>query len=42
MKITEDVREYADKIEAGKAAELIKGMNEKASEFVKAGSEIYS
>jgi phosphomethylpyrimidine synthase len=41
MKITQDVREYAEK--QGIAAEeaLKRGMEEKAVEFVKKGSEIY-
>jgi phosphomethylpyrimidine synthase len=41
MKITQDVRDYADKqgVSAGEA--LTKGMEEKAVEFVKKGAEIY-
>ncbi|KAB2881498.1 phosphomethylpyrimidine synthase ThiC [bacterium] len=41
MKITQDVRDYADslKVDEDKALEL--GMKEKAEEFKKAGSEIY-
>ena len=41
MKITQDVREYADaqNIEAEKA--LAVGMSEKAKEFVDKGGEIY-
>jgi phosphomethylpyrimidine synthase len=41
MKITQDVREYAEKhaIEPEKA--LAVGMGEKAKEFVATGSEIY-
>jgi len=41
MKITQDVREYANaqNIEAEKA--LAVGMSEKAAEFVATGSEIY-
>jgi len=42
MKITEEVREYADKLEVEANAALEKGMEEKASEFVNTGSEIYS
>jgi phosphomethylpyrimidine synthase len=42
MKITEEVREYADKLEVEANAALEKGMKEKASEFVNTGSEIYS
>jgi len=41
MKITQDVREYAEKqgVEAEKA--LAVGMSEKAAEFKATGSEIY-
>jgi phosphomethylpyrimidine synthase len=41
MKITQDVRDYADslKVDEDKALEL--GMKEKAEEFKKAGSEVY-
>ena len=41
MKITQDVREYAEKqgVEAEKA--LAVGMSEKAREFVASGAEIY-
>ncbi len=41
MKITQDVRDYADslKVDEGKAIEI--GMKEKAEEFKKAGSEVY-
>lgn len=42
MKITEDVREYADKLGVVADAALEKGMEEKANEFVNSGSEIYS
>ena len=38
MKITQDVRDYANKLELAKNAE---GMTEKAREFREAGSEIY-
>ena len=41
MKITQDVREYADKIGADNETALKKGMQEKAIEFVKKGAEIY-
>lgn len=37
MKITQDIRDYAEKEEA-----LQKGMEEKSKEFLEAGSEIYS
>jgi phosphomethylpyrimidine synthase len=42
MKITEEVRQYA--AEQGRSTEeaVAKGMREKASEFVKAGGEVYS
>jgi phosphomethylpyrimidine synthase len=36
MKITQDIRDYAEK------EELEKGMAEKSKEFIDAGSEIYS
>ena len=41
MKITQDVRDYADslKVDENKALEI--GMKEKAEEFKKAGSEVY-
>lgn len=42
MKISEDVREYADKMGVIADAALEKGMEEKAAEFVNSGSEIYS
>jgi phosphomethylpyrimidine synthase len=42
MKITEDVREYAEKMGVVADAALEKGMIEKASEFVNSGSELYS
>jgi phosphomethylpyrimidine synthase len=41
MKITDDVRAYADKQGVEAAAALEKGMEEKAKEFVQAGAEIY-
>ena len=41
MKITQDVREYAAKQGVSDAKHLKKGMQEKAVEFVKKGSEIY-
>ena len=42
MKITQDVRDYADslKVEAEKALEI--GMEEKSREFVERGAEIYN
>jgi phosphomethylpyrimidine synthase len=42
MKISEDVREYAEKNGYGEDAILEKGLEEKAKEFVNSGSEIYS
>ncbi|MFJ5446763.1 phosphomethylpyrimidine synthase ThiC [Methylobacillus methanolivorans] len=41
MKITQDVRDYADKLGVDEQAALSKGMQEKAIEFVKRGSEVY-
>lgn len=41
MKITQDVRDYADKLGVDEQAALQKGMEEKAIEFVKKGSEVY-
>ncbi len=41
MKITEDVREYAAKIEADEMEALQKGMQEKSREFAESGGEIY-
>ena len=41
MKITQDVRDYADKLGVDEQAALQKGMQEKAIEFVKKGSEVY-
>ena len=41
MKITQDVRDYAKKHGVSDQAALKKGMQEKAIEFVKKGSEIY-
>ncbi|OFY85056.1 MAG: phosphomethylpyrimidine synthase ThiC [Bacteroidetes bacterium RIFCSPLOWO2_12_FULL_35_15] len=42
MKISEDVREYADKMGVVGDAALEVGLEEKAREFVNSGSEIYS
>ena len=42
MKITEDVREYAEKNGLESEEAIAKGMKEKAKEFVEAGSELYS
>jgi phosphomethylpyrimidine synthase len=41
MKITQDVRDYAEKHKVSDEAALKKGMQEKAIEFVRKGSEIY-
>ena len=41
MKITQDVRDYAAKHGVSDDEALKKGMQEKAVEFVKKGSEIY-
>ncbi|AWB34476.1 phosphomethylpyrimidine synthase ThiC [Orrella marina] len=41
MKITQDVREYAEKLGVDEAAALQKGMQEKAVEFVSKGSQLY-
>ncbi|MBN4051373.1 phosphomethylpyrimidine synthase ThiC [bacterium AH-315-M05] len=41
MKITQEVREYAEKQELNETEALEKGMEEKAKEFVEAGGEIY-
>ena len=41
MKITQDVREYAQKLGVNEAAALEKGMQEKAVEFVAKGAQIY-
>ena len=41
MKITQDVREYAEKLGVSEKEALNKGMQEKSIEFIKKGSEIY-
>jgi phosphomethylpyrimidine synthase len=41
MKITEDVRAYASKIETDEQDALLKGMEEKSREFAALGGEIY-
>ncbi len=41
MKITQDVREYAQKLGVENETALKAGMQEKAIEFVKKGAEIY-
>jgi len=41
MKITQDVREYAQKQGVTEQEALAKGMQEKAQEFVDSGAEIY-
>ncbi len=42
MKITQDVRAYADSLGVDEAKALEQGMEDKAKEFVNAGAEIYS
>ena len=42
VKITEDVRKYAAEQGIAEEGALKKGMDEKAREFVAAGSEIYA
>jgi phosphomethylpyrimidine synthase len=42
MKITQDVREYAEKQGVSEADALDKGMADKAREFVTRGAEIYT
>jgi len=41
MKITQDVREYAEKVGVDEQTALKKGMEEKSVEFKKKGSEVY-
>ena len=41
MKITQDVREYAEKQGVSAEAALARGMKEKAIEFVATGGDIY-
>jgi phosphomethylpyrimidine synthase len=41
MKITQDVREYAEKQGIATDEALKRGMEEKAIEFVKKGAELY-
>ncbi|MCD8564932.1 MAG: hypothetical protein LRY53_04650, partial [Burkholderiaceae bacterium] len=41
MKITQDVREYAQQKGLSESSALEKGMQEKAVEFVKKGAQIY-
>jgi phosphomethylpyrimidine synthase len=42
MKITEDVRKYAEEQKVSEADALQKGMEQKAREFIEKGSEIYT
>jgi phosphomethylpyrimidine synthase len=42
MKITEDVRKYAEEQGIAEESALARGMEEKAREFVDKGGEIYS
>ena len=41
MKITQDVREYAEKLGVAEGEALKKGLQEKAKEFAETGREIY-
>ena len=41
MKITQDVRDYAEEHGVDIEAAIPEGMREKAKEFVRAGGEIY-
>ena len=41
MKITQDVRDYAAKIEASEAEAIQIGMDEKSKEFAASGGEVY-
>jgi phosphomethylpyrimidine synthase len=41
MRITQDVRDYADKLGIDEKEALQKGMQEKSIEFIKKGSEVY-
>ena len=41
MKITQDVRDYAASLGVGEDEALKRGMEQKAVEFLKQGSEIY-
>jgi phosphomethylpyrimidine synthase len=41
MKITQDVRDYAQQLGVTEDAALARGMEQKAVEFVKQGAEIY-
>ena len=42
MKITEDVRKYAEEQKVSEQEALQKGMEQKAREFVEKGAEIYA
>ena len=42
MKITEDVRKYADEQKISEQEALQKGMEQKSLEFVEKGAEIYT
>jgi phosphomethylpyrimidine synthase len=41
MKITQDVRDYAEKVGVGEDTALQTGMEEKSAEFKKTGAELY-
>ena len=42
MKITEDVRKYAEEQKVSEQEALAKGMAEKSREFVEKGAELYA
>jgi phosphomethylpyrimidine synthase len=41
MKITQDVRDYAATLGVSEEEALVKGMEEKAVEFVQQGAQVY-
>ncbi len=41
MKITQEVRDYAERMKVTVNDSLIEGLKEKSKEFVETGSEIY-
>lgn len=42
MKITEDVRKYAEEQKISESEAVKRGMGEKSKEFVENGAEVYS
>jgi phosphomethylpyrimidine synthase len=42
MKITEDVRKYAEELGIAESEALKKGMEAKSKEFVEKGAEVYT